>query len=103
MLAYERAGKKIPPMTGENSKQFLKMWADKKFAAMAVGNPNWMGAMAILAGVLAQQGKDVVSPIDVPIPVITNDNARRRSSNAARTSRTTASSIPPTPGTRCRR
>jgi hypothetical protein len=41
---------------------------------MAVGNPNWMGAMAILAGVLAQEGKDVVSPIDVPIPVITNDN-----------------------------
>jgi ribose transport system substrate-binding protein len=74
VLAYQRAGKKIPPMTGENSKQFLKMWNDNKLDAMAVGNPNWMGAMAILAGVDAQQGKDVVSPIDVPIPVITNDN-----------------------------
>jgi ribose transport system substrate-binding protein len=73
VLAYDRAGKKIPPMTGENSKQFLKLWAEKKFPAMAVGNPNWMGAMSILAGVLAQQGKDVKSPIDVPIPVITND------------------------------
>ncbi len=74
VLAYQRAGKKIPPMTGENSKQFLKMWSENKLDAMAVGNPNWMGAMAILAGVDAQQGKDVVSPIDVPIPVITNDN-----------------------------
>ncbi len=74
VLAYQRAGKKIPPMTGENSKQFLKLWSDNKLDAMAVGNPNWMGAMAILAGVLAQQGKDVKSPIDVPIPVITNDN-----------------------------
>jgi len=74
VLAYERAGKPIPPMTGENSKQFLEMWAQKKLTAMAVGNPNWMGAMAILAGVLAQQGKDVKFPIDVPIPVITNAN-----------------------------
>jgi ribose transport system substrate-binding protein len=74
VLAYERAGKPIPPMTGENSKQFLEMWSQKKLTAMAVGNPNWMGAMAILAGVLAQQGKDVKFPIDVPIPVITNAN-----------------------------
>jgi ribose transport system substrate-binding protein len=73
VLAYERAGKPIPPMTGENSKQFMKMWAEKKFPAMAVGNPNWMGAMAILSGVIAQQGKDVKSPIDVPIPTITDD------------------------------
>jgi ribose transport system substrate-binding protein len=74
VLAYERAGKPIPPMTGENSKQFLNMWSEKKLNAMAVGNPNWMGAMAILAGVLAQQGKDVKFPIDVPIPMITNAN-----------------------------
>jgi ribose transport system substrate-binding protein len=72
VLAYERADKPIPPMTGENSKQFMKMWAEKKFPAMVVGNPNWMGAMAILAGVLAQQGKDVKSPIDLPIPTITD-------------------------------
>ena len=72
VLAYERANKPIPPMTGENSKQFMKMWTEKKFPAIAVGNPNWMGAMAILAGVDAQQGKDVKSPIDVPIPEITN-------------------------------
>jgi ribose transport system substrate-binding protein len=74
VLAYQRAGKTVPPLTGENSKQFLEMWSKNKLTAMAVGNPNWMGAMAILAGVLAQEGKDVVSPIDVPIPVITNDN-----------------------------
>lgn len=74
VLAYQRANKKVPPMTGENSKQFLTLWADNKLDAMAVGNPNWMGAMAILAGVMAQQGKDVKPRIDVPIPTITNEN-----------------------------
>ncbi len=74
VLAYERAGKPVPPLTGEMSKQFMKMWVDKKLSAMAVGNPNSLGAMAILAGVLAQQGKDVKFPIEMPIPKITDDN-----------------------------
>lgn len=73
VLAFERAGKKVPPITGEDSKQFLKLWQEKGLTAISVGNPNWMGAMSVLAGVLAQQGKDVKSPIDVPIPTVTND------------------------------
>ena len=74
VLAYERADKPVPPITADSSKQFLELWSQKKLDAMAVSNPNWMGAMAMFAGVLAQQGAQVNPAIDVPIPVYTSVN-----------------------------
>jgi ribose transport system substrate-binding protein len=68
VLALERAGRNLVPMTGENYREFLEMWHDKG------GEPNWLGAMAIYAGVDALQGKPVAGYIDVPLPEITNAN-----------------------------
>ncbi|MGH7118174.1 MAG: substrate-binding domain-containing protein [Acetobacteraceae bacterium] len=74
VLALQKAGRKIVPMTGENYLQFLKMWHKDGFAAWATGQPNWMGSMAIYVGVWALQGQDIARYIDVPLPAITNAN-----------------------------
>ena len=74
VLAMQRTGHAMVPITGENYKQFLQMWKENKLDAWATGQPNWMGAMSIYVGVDALQGKDIPSYIDVPLPEITNAN-----------------------------
>lgn len=74
VLALQKAGRKMMPMTGENYRQFLEMWQKNGFPAWATGQPNWMGAMAIYVGVWALQGQDIPRQISVPLPSITNAN-----------------------------
>ncbi len=74
VLALDKTGHKMVPITGENYKQFLKMWQARKLDAWATGQPNWMGSMSIYVGVWALQGKDIPAFISVPLPAITNAN-----------------------------
>jgi ribose transport system substrate-binding protein len=62
------------PMTGENYKQFLRMWSERKFPAWATGQPNWIGALSIYAAVWALQGQEIPRHIVIPLPDITNAN-----------------------------
>jgi ribose transport system substrate-binding protein len=61
-------------MTGENYRPFLEMWKAKKLTAWGTQQPNWLAAFAVYASVKALQGADIPAYIDVPLPVITNDN-----------------------------
>jgi ribose transport system substrate-binding protein len=74
ILALDKAGVPMVPITGENYKQFMQMWYDRKFPAWATGQPNWIGALSIYAAVWALQGQDVPRDIVIPLPSITNDN-----------------------------
>jgi len=74
VLAFSRQGRKIPPITGENYRQFLEQWKDKHLSAWATQQPNWLAAFAVYASVKALQGQDIPAYINVPLPVITNAN-----------------------------
>lgn len=74
ILAMQRVGRDMVPITGENYRQFLELWQDNGLDAWATGQPNWMGAMSIYIGVAGLEGEDVPAYIDVPLPEITNDN-----------------------------
>jgi ribose transport system substrate-binding protein len=74
VMAFEKQGRDLVPITGENYRQFLEMWKEKKLNAWATQQPNWLAALATYAGVKAMQGEDIPAFIKVPLPVITNEN-----------------------------
>jgi ribose transport system substrate-binding protein len=74
VTAFEKQGRKIGPITGENYRQFLEMWKAKHLDAWAAQQPNWLAAFAVYASVKALQGADIPRYIDVPLPIITADN-----------------------------
>lgn len=74
VLALEKQGRPMVPITGENAAQFLKLWKDKNLTAWATMQPNWLGALATYAGVEAQMGKDIPAFVKIPLPVIDNSN-----------------------------
>jgi len=74
VMAFEKQGRDLVPITGENYRQFLEMWKEKKLNAWATQQPNWLAALATYAGVKAMQGEDIPAYIKVPLPIITNEN-----------------------------
>jgi len=74
VTAFEKQGRALVPMTGENYRPFLEMWKAKKLTAWATQQPNWLAAFAVYASVKALQGADIPAYIDVPLPIISADN-----------------------------
>jgi ribose transport system substrate-binding protein len=74
ILAMDRQGRDIPPITGENYREFLELWKEKGLKAWATMQPNWLGGFGVYAAVQALSGKDVPAFVEVPLPIITNDN-----------------------------
>jgi ribose transport system substrate-binding protein len=74
VTAFEKQGRKLVPMTGENYRPFLEMWKQKKLTSWATQQPNWLAAFAVYAAVKALQGADIPAYIDVPLPVIDESN-----------------------------
>ncbi|WP_245496407.1 ABC transporter substrate-binding protein [Lichenibacterium ramalinae] len=70
VLAMDKQGRALVPMTGENYRQFLELWKDKGLKGWATMQPNWLGALAAYTAVQALQGKDVPAFVKVPLPVI---------------------------------
>ena len=64
----------IPPNTGENYRQYLELWKEKDLKGWATMQPNWLGGLGVYASVMALEGKDVPEFVEVPLPIITNDN-----------------------------
>jgi ribose transport system substrate-binding protein len=70
VTAFEKQGRKLVPITGENYRPFLEMWKQKKLTAWATQQPNWLAAFAVYAAVKGLQGDDIPAYIDVPLPII---------------------------------
>jgi ribose transport system substrate-binding protein len=74
VTAFEKQGRKLVPITGENYRPFLEMWKQKKLTAWATQQPNWLAALAVYAAVKGLQGDDIPAYIDVPLPIIDEAN-----------------------------
>jgi ribose transport system substrate-binding protein len=74
ILAMDRQGRPMVPMTGENYRQFLELWKEKNLTAWATMQPNWLAGLATYVAVEALQGKDIPAFIEVPLPIIDNSN-----------------------------
>ena len=74
VTAFEKQGRKLVPITGENYRPFLEMWKQKKLTAWATQQPNWLAAFAVYAAVKGLQGDDIPAHIDVPLPIIDEAN-----------------------------
>jgi ribose transport system substrate-binding protein len=74
ILAFDKQGRAEVPITGENARQFLELWKQKKLKSWATMQPNWLGALAVYTAVQALNGKDIPAFVKVPLPVIDNGN-----------------------------
>jgi ribose transport system substrate-binding protein len=74
ILAMDRQGRPMVPMTGENYRQFLELWKEKGLTAWATMQPNWLGGFGVYAAVQALEGRDVPAFVEVPLPIIDNSN-----------------------------
>lgn len=77
MEAFQAAGRKLVPMTGEVNNGFLKLWNKLKpdgFSSIAASEPTWVSAVALDMAIRALQGQPVPKDYYLPIPTVTNDN-----------------------------
>ena len=74
ILALDRQGRDIPPVTGENYRQFLELWKEKGAKGWATMQPNWLGALGAYTAVKALQGAEIAPYVEVPLPVIDDGN-----------------------------
>jgi len=74
ILAMDKQGRPMVPITGENARQFLELWKDKGLKSWATMQPNWLGALAAYTAVKALGGQDVPAFVKVPLPIIDNSN-----------------------------
>ena len=74
ILAMDKQGRDMVPMTGENYRLFLELWKEKGLTAWATMQPNWLGGFGVYAAVQALEGKEVPAFVEVPLPIIDNSN-----------------------------
>jgi ribose transport system substrate-binding protein len=77
LKALQSKNMKLIPITGENYNAFLKEWAglqSRGFSSFCVGQPNWLGTLAVEQCIRALQGQRVNPNVIVPLPVINDDN-----------------------------
>ena len=74
ILAMDKQGRPMVPITGENARQFLELWKEKDLTSWATMQPNWLGALAAYTAVKALEGQDIPAFVEVPLPIIDNSN-----------------------------
>ncbi len=77
LKALIQSGSKLVPIPGENFNGFLKDWSDNRkngFSSIAPAQPNYLAVIALDAAVYKLQGKQVAQYVNVPLPLITDDN-----------------------------
>ncbi|MEM1484330.1 substrate-binding domain-containing protein [Oscillospiraceae bacterium PP1C4] len=77
LKAIEEKGMNMIPITGENYNAFMKNWdrlKAKGFSSFAVGQPNWLGVLAVDQCVRILNGDAYEKEILVPLPQFTDDN-----------------------------
>ena len=74
--AFQAAGRKLVPMTGEDNNGFLKLWKlneENGFSSIATSMPTWLFAEGAEVGLNILDGLGGKEDIIVDIPVITNE------------------------------
>lgn len=77
LKALVESGHDMVPITGENYNGFVKLWYEQLengFSSIAIGEPNWEGALALELCVKILNGEDYAANYQLSRPVITNDN-----------------------------
>jgi ribose transport system substrate-binding protein len=79
LKTLQSLGMDLVPITGENFNAFLKAWCDlvsdgSDFQAYGTAEANYMAVISLDLAILAKQGQEVPSTVEVPLPEITNDN-----------------------------
>ena len=74
ILAMDKQGRPMVPMTGENYRQFLELWKEKKLDAWATMQPNWLAGLSVYVAVKALNGENIPEFVKVPLPIINNSN-----------------------------
>ncbi|WSY48434.1 substrate-binding domain-containing protein (plasmid) [Embleya sp. NBC_00888] len=72
--AFEDAGRKVPPITGEDQQQFLEVWKKKNLTAIAPTYPSYQWRTPIIAALKILKGEPVPKEWKLPQPTITADN-----------------------------
>lgn len=73
--AFQAAGRKLVPMTGEDNNGFLKKWNELKsqgFSSVACSKPTWLSEEALKAAIKLGNGQSVTKDDYVSVPVITD-------------------------------
>jgi ribose transport system substrate-binding protein len=71
--AFQDAGKKVPPLTGEDQQDFLEVWKKDHLTGIAPTYPVYQWRTAILAATWILSGKQVPKEWVLPQPIITAD------------------------------
>lgn len=77
MIEFEKAKRKIVPMTGEAHNGFLMMWLEKKdkgFGSIAPVLPNYNVQIALEVALKAIKGEQVPKKVLVPLPIVDENN-----------------------------
>jgi ribose transport system substrate-binding protein len=76
IIEFQKAGRKLVPMTGEDYNGFLKLWSANKskgFSSVSPGQPNYLVTLSLNAAVRSLKGQAVPAKVNVPLPVITDN------------------------------
>ena len=71
--AFQDAGKKAPPLTGEDEQDFLNLWKKDRLTAIAPTYPVYEWRTAIIAATWILSGRPVPHEWILPQPIITAD------------------------------
>lgn len=77
LKTLKQMGLPLVPMTGENFNAYLKAWCselENGFSSSATAQVNYMAVISLALAIKAKAGEDVPSYVDVPLPLITDEN-----------------------------
>ena len=78
--AFQAAGRKLPPMTGEDNNGFLKKWSELQkdgFSSIACSKPTWLSERALQAALKLGNGETVTKDDYVTVATITDNTLKQ--------------------------
>jgi ribose transport system substrate-binding protein len=77
LKTLQQMGLSLIPMTGENFNAYLKQWCgllDQGFTSFATAQVNYMAVISLDLAIQAKAGQETPSYVNVPLPMITDEN-----------------------------
>jgi ribose transport system substrate-binding protein len=77
LKTLQQMGLPLVPITGENYNAYLKQWCallPEGFSSFATAQVNYMAVISLDLAIMAVAGEPVPSYVNVPLPMITDDN-----------------------------
>src|SRR5437764_3866643 len=75
--AFQDAGRKVPPLTGEDQQDFLNLWKKQNLTAFGSVYPVYQWRTGVIAATWILSGRQVPKEWVLPQPTITADNLDR--------------------------